>query len=62
MGKRLVASSIWLPKEMNEAVKKLAAESNRSKSAYIRQILQRYLQYLETKKDPKVRPVDWDIQ
>ena len=52
MGRKKVPVNVLLPEEMNEKIKNLATEVRRSRSAYIRQILRRYLQYVETRDDP----------
>ena len=56
-----ISVSVVLTKEINEKLKELAQRSRRSKSAYIRQILRRYIQYVETRDDPSAEKVDWDI-
>ena len=56
-----VSVSVVLTKEINEKLKELARRSRRSKSAYIRQILRRYIQYVETRDEPSAEKVDWDI-
>ena len=56
-----VSVSVVLTEEINEKLKELARRSRRSKSAYIRQILRRYIQYVETRDDPSAEKVDWDI-
>lgn len=62
MDRKKVSISLLLPEAMDEQIKKLAADTHRSKSGYIRQILRRYLRYLETKENLTADPVDWDIQ
>ena len=61
MGRKKVPVNVLLPEEMNEKIKNLATEVRRSRSAYIRQILRRYLQYVETRDDPSAEKVDWDF-
>ena len=56
-----ISVSVVLIEEINEKLKELARRSRRSKSAYIRQILRRYIQYVETRDDPSAEKVDWDI-
>ena len=55
------AVTVWIPEEWKEQLTALAAESGRTRAGYIRQILRRYLQYLETKDDPGGPRVDWEI-
>ena len=55
------AVTILMPDELKEQLTVLAAESGRTRAAYIRQILRRYLQYLETKDDPGGPKVNWEI-
>lgn len=61
MDRKKVSISFLLPEDMDERIKKLASDTHRSKSGYIRQILRRYLRYLDAKKDPGADPIDWDI-
>ena len=56
-----VSVSVVLTKEINEKLKELAQRSRRSKSAYIRQILRRYIQYVEARDAPSAEKVDRDI-
>ena len=53
--------TILMPDDLKEQLTALAAESGRTRAAYIRQILRRYLQYLETKDDPGGPRVNWEI-
>ena len=52
MNRKKVTVSIVLPEEIDEKLRRLAWESHRTRSAYIRQILRKYVQYMETKDDP----------
>ena len=61
MGTKKVPISLLLPEHINEKLKELAKASHRTRSAYIRQILRRYMQYVETRDNPEAKPVDWDI-
>ena len=61
MREKKVPVSVLLPEHVDNCIKKLAKESGRTKSAYIRQILRRYKEYIETRDDPEAKPVDWDI-
>ena len=61
MRREKVSISILVPRELKEQLTALAAESGRTRAAYIRQILRRYLQYLETKDDPGGPKVNWEI-
>ena len=61
MRREKVSISILVPRELKEQLTALAAESGRTRAAYIRQILRRYLQYLETKDDPDGPKVNWKI-
>ena len=61
MRRERVSISLLVPRELREKLTALAAESGRTRAAYIRQILRRYLQYLETKDDPDAPRVDWEI-
>ena len=62
MHRKKVSVSIVLTEDVNEKLKELARRSRKSKSAYIRQVLRRYTQYIETKDDPNAEKVDWDIE
>ena len=57
-----VTVSVLLPEAINEKLKTLAAENGRTKSAYIRQILRRYLRYLETESDAEKAEMDWEVR
>ena len=61
MRREKVSISVLVPRELREKLTALAAESGRTRAGYIRQILRRYLQYLETKDDPGGPRVDWEI-
>ena len=61
MRREKVTISVLVPRELREQLTALAAESGRTRAGYIRQILRRYLQYLETKDDPGGPQVDWEI-
>ena len=61
MHRKKVSVSIVLTEEISEKLAMLAQRSGRSRSAYIRQILRRYIQYVETKDTPNAEKVDWDI-
>ena len=56
-----VAVSVLLTEEMAEKVGRLAKESHRSRSAYMRQVLRKYIQCMETKDDPEAEPVNWEM-
>ena len=53
--------TILMPDDLKEQLTAQAAKHGRTRAAYIRQILRRYLQYLETKDDPDAPQVDWEI-
>ena len=61
MSEKKVHISLILPVELNERFKVLAAESYRTKSAYIRQVLRRYLQYLDHLETGDEAEIDWRI-
>ena len=61
MYRKKVAVSLLMTEEMNERFRELARKSGRSKSAYIRQVLRRYIEYLDTRDDPNAEPINWDI-
>ena len=61
MRTKKVSVSVLLPKTVNEKIKEFAARSGRTRSAYIRQILRRYIRYMETKDDADATAVDWEI-
>ena len=61
MRREEVSISVLVPREPREKLTGLAAESGRTRAGYIRQILRRYLHYLETKDDPGGPRVDWEI-
>ena len=61
MCRKKVTVSIVLTEEISEKLTVLARRSGRSRSAYIRQVLRRYIQYVETKDTPNAKKVDWDI-
>ena len=61
MPTKKVSVSVLLPETVNEKIKEFAARSGRTRSAYIRQILRRYIRYMETKDDADATAVDWEI-
>ena len=61
MRTKKVSVSVLLPEMVNEKIKEFAARSGRTRSAYIRQILRRYIRYMETKDDADATAVDWEI-
>ena len=61
MPRKKVMVSLLMTEEMNERFKELAQKSKRSKAAYIRQVLRRYIEYLDTRDDPNAKPINWDI-
>lgn len=62
MQENKVTVSVLLPEAINEKLKTLAAANGRTKSAYIRQILRRYLHYLEAKSDAEKAEMDWEVR
>ena len=61
MRTKKVSVSVLLPEMVNEKIKEFAARSGRTRSACIRQILRRYIRYMETKDDADATAVDWEI-
>ena len=61
MKRKKVLVSVMLPEELEQKLRSLALESKRPRSAYIRQILRKHIQYVETKDDPEAEPVDWEM-
>ena len=61
MRTKKVSVSVLLPETVNEKIKEFATRSGRTRSAYIRQILRRYIRYMETKDDPDAGEMDWEI-
>ena len=61
MRTKKVSVSVLLPETVNEKIKEFAARSGRTRSAYIREILRRYIRYMETKDDADATAVDWEI-
>ena len=61
MRTKKVSVSVLLPETVNEKIKEFAARSGRTRSAYIRQILRRYIRYMETKDNSDATAVDWKI-
>lgn len=57
-----VTVSVLLPEAINEKLKTLAAANGRTKSAYIRQILRRYLRYLEAESGTERAEMDWEVR
>ena len=57
-----VTVSVLVPAEINEKLVALAAANSRSKSAYIRQILRRYLRYLEAESAADRAEMDWEVR
>lgn len=53
--------TILMPEELKAQLTALAAASSYNRSAYVRQILRRYVQYVETRNNPDGPEVDWDI-
>ena len=62
MRERKVQVSVALPEHVDSCITAMAEKAGLRKSAYIRQILRRYVQYVETRDDPTAPPVDWDIE
>ena len=62
MEAKKVSVSVLLPEAMNQRIEEQAKKTHRTKSGYIRLILWRYMEYLDAKKNPRAKPVDWDIQ
>lgn len=50
-----------LTEEVYNRIDRLAVETGRSKCRYIRQIIRRYLEYLDKLDQPDAEPVDWWI-
>lgn len=61
MNRKKIPVSVMLPEEIDQKLRRLAWESHRTRSAYIRQILRKYVQYMETKDNPNAKPMNWDI-
>ena len=61
MRREKVSISVLVPRELREKLTALAAESGRTRAGYIRQILRRYLRYMETRDDPDAGEMDWEI-
>ena len=61
MRTKKISVSVLLPEAVNEKIKEFAARSGRTRSAYIRQILRRYIRYMETRHDPDAGEMDWEI-
>ena len=61
MRTKKVSVSVLLPETVNEKIKEFTARSGRTRSAYIRQILRRYIRYMETRDDPDAGEMDWEI-
>ena len=53
--------TVLMPQELRDALTKFAQDSGRTRSAYIRQILRRYIRYMETRDDPDAGEMDWEI-
>ena len=62
MTEKKVPVGVLLPEYVNEKLKVMAEKTHRTKSAYIRQILRRYVEYLEKKEDPKKKFRGWDSE
>ena len=52
---------LTLPEPIYQQVDQLAREHKRSKCRYIRQIIRRYLEYLDKADKPDAPPVNWKI-
>ena len=61
MRTKKVSVSVLLSETVNEKIKEFATRSGRTRSAYIRQILRRYIRYMETKDNSDATAVDWEI-
>lgn len=61
MNRKKVPVSVMLPEEIDQKLRRLAWESHRTRSAYICQILRKYVQYMETKDNPHAKPMNWAI-
>lgn len=57
-----VRFSLLLPENIDAKIRRLAEDSGRTRSAYVRQILRRYIKYMETKDTPEGVDVDWEIK
>ena len=53
--------TVLMPQELWDALTKFAQDRGRTRSACIRQILRRYLRYMETRDDPDAGEMDWEI-
>ena len=53
--------TVLMPQELWDALTKFAQDRCRTRSACIRQILRRYLRYMETRDDPDAGEMDWEI-
>ena len=52
---------LTLTEQAYERIDRLSVEAGRSKCRYIRQIIRRYLEYLDKLDQPGAEPVDWRI-
>ena len=62
MKERPVPAYLSLPESLYQRIDQLARENGRSKCKYIRQIIRRYLRYLDRREDPDAPPVQWEIE
>ncbi len=61
MKEKSIPVHLTLPEHVYERIDRLAAETGRSKCRYIRQIVRRYLEYLDKLDQPDASPVNWRI-
>lgn len=61
MERKMVPVYLKLPEEMSKRIDQLAKEGGYSRCAYVRQIVRRYLVYLDHQDDPMERPIDWTV-
>ena len=62
MREKKVPVCVSLPKEISEKLTELARETHRTRSAYIRQVLRRYIKYVETCDDPDAPSIEWKVE
>ena len=61
MRRKKKAVTVLMPEELCALLTALARDRGRTRSAYIRQILRRYIRYMETRDDPDAGGFDWEI-
>ena len=61
MREKAIPVYLSLPEHVNERIDQLAEETGRSTCKYIRQIIRKYLKYLDQADQTDAPPLDWRV-